>query len=212
MPYLQPATANYFGFLPAQRADAQPQTNIYLVSSSEPDQISIGDVVVYATHSSASSVRRVTGSTTTDAGLPVGVSASFVLANAGSTGAGLRSLTSQNVLVYDSPNQIFCGCDTTSGVFGGGRFLGQSFGVVSTGATGSTGPNSTLNRSVQALSIVTASSQGIFRVIGLHPIETALSTVAAGTAGAVGEVRKLLLRPDRHANAGYGVGIGHVTT
>jgi hypothetical protein len=211
MPYLRPNTANYFGFSPATGHRNTP-ANIYLVSSSEADQISPGDVVVYATHSSSCSIRRVTGSTTTDAGVMVGVAASLVVANGGSTAASLRSLTSQNVLVYDDPLTIFVGCDTTSGVFGYGTFLGKSFGVTATGVTGSTGPHGTLNRSVQAISVVTASSQGRFRVIGLHPVENALSSIAAGTAATSTDTRKLLLQPDMSANVGMGVGVGHVTT
>ena len=210
MPYLQPATNNYFGFQPASGA-GMVNINLYLVSSSEANQISPGDVVVYATHTSASSVRRLTGSTSTDAGIPVGVSASLVIAGAGSTGASLRSLTSQNVLVYDNPETLFVGCDTTSGVIGGGVAVGKSVWVCATGVTGSTGLAS-YNRSVMALSAVTASSQAIFRVIGLHPVEAGYSTVAAGTAAAATEVRKWILQPDIHVNAGYGVATGHVTT
>lgn len=213
MPYNIPATANYFGFNPVSHpSGGNAPSNLYLVSSSEGNPVNIGDVVVYATHSSASSVRRITGSTTTDAGVPVGVAASRVASGDGSTGASLRFQSSQNVLVYDSPFTIFVGCDTTSGVIGGNVFIGQSFGVTATGVVGSTGLNSSLNRSVMALSGVTASSQGVFRVIGLHPCETALSTVAGGTAAATTEVRKWLLQPDRHINAGLGIGIGHVTT
>jgi hypothetical protein len=168
----------------------------------------MGDVVVYATHSSSCSIRAITGATT-DAGVMVGVAASVVVANGGSTAASLRSLTSQNVLVYDDPLTIFVGCDTTSGVFGYGTFMGKSFGVAATGCIGSTGVSS-LNRSVQAISVVTASSQGRFRVIGLHPIENALSSIAAGTAATSTDTRKLLLQPDQHANAGANA--GHVTT
>lgn len=214
MPFLIPATNNYFGFMPAEGADAR--TRIYLVSATEANQISYGDVVCMATSAGACSVRRATGSTTTDAGIMVGVAASVVVANGGSTAASMRSLTSQNVLVWDDPATIFVGCDTTSGILGLGEHIGKSVGIVSTGVTGSTGLSS-LNRSVQAVSIVTASSGGTpgfrFRIIGVHPVETGFSTAAAsGTAGAATEVRKLLLKPDTHANAGYGVGIGHVTT
>jgi hypothetical protein len=214
VPYLQPATANYFGFLPSEGPEAR--TRIYLVSSSEAAQISIGDVVVYATHSSGVSIRQATGSTTTDLGLMIGVAASIVKANDGSTSANIRALTSQTCLVWDDPYTLFVGCDTTSGVLGQGAFAGMCLGVVSSGVIGSTGINTSINRSVQALSGVTASSGSAigyrFRVVGLHPIETVLSTVAEGTAAATTEVRKWILKPEFHALAAGGVGYGHITT
>lgn len=217
MPYLQPATNNYFGFMPAQDVTGiAAKTGLYLVSSSEGNDIMPGDVVVYATHTSGSGIRRKTGSTSTDLGVTVGVAASVLVAGNGSSGASLRALTSQNVLVYDSPYQIFVGCDTTSGVIGGGALgggvvMGKFVGVVSTGVIGSTGPSSMLQRSVMAVSAVTASSAGCFVVLGLHPCESGLSTVAAGTAASSGEVRKWILQIANHYALPTGVG-GHVTT
>jgi hypothetical protein len=214
LPYLQPATANYFGFQPVE--GDQARTRLYLVSSSEANQISVGDVVVYATHTSGSSIRRATGSTTTDLGLMVGVAANTVLAGDGSTGADFRVASSRTCLVYDDPNTLFYGCDTTSGVIGGGVAAGLAFGVCSSGVTGSTGINTTLNRSVMAVSGVTASSGSVvgyrFNVIALHPVETAHSTGALGVALATSNVRKWILKPSFHANAGLGIGYGHVTT
>lgn len=214
MPYYQPATANYFGFQPVE--GDQARTRVYLVSSSEANQISIGDVVVYATHTSGASVRRATGSTTTDLGLMVGVAANTVLAGDGSTGADFRIQSSQTCLVYDDPNTLFFGCDTTSGVIGGGVAAGMAFGICSTGAVGSAGPNATLKRSVMALSGVTASSGSVvgyrFNVIGLHPMEASHSTQTVGVAAATTAVRKWILKPAFHANAGLGIGYGHVTT
>lgn len=211
MPYLQPATANYFGFNPVEGQDARAR--VYLVSSTEANPISIGDVVCYTTDKM--SIRRVTGSTTTDLGLMVGVAASRVLAGDGSTAADPRVQTSQTCLVYDDPQTLFYGCDTTSGVLGTGG-LGMSVGVCSSGVTGSTGVNTTLGRSVMAISGVTASSGSVlgyrFRVIGMHPIETAAASASLGTAGATTTTRKFILRPDWHANQGSGVGYGHVTT
>lgn len=211
MPYLQPRTANYFGFQPATGI-APPQSNVYLVSSSEAGQISIGDVVVYATDKQT--VRVTSGPT--DAALMVGVAASLVVANGGSTAADPRILSTQTVSVWDHPEQIFVGCDTTSGVFGVGTHIGKAFQVLATGAIGSTGPNGTFNRSVMAISGVTASSGSAisyrFTVVGLHPCENAFSTVAVATAAAATEVRKLLLKPVFHSQRQGHSGTGHVTT
>lgn len=212
MPYLRTGVANYFGFMPAE-GDAR--TRIYMVSSSEGTAINLGDVVCYTTDArTPASVRIVTGSGSTDAGLYVGVAASRVAANEGSTSADPRVLSTQTLLVYDDPNTIFVGCDTTSGVIGVGTDIGKAFAVVSTGAVGSTGPNGTLLRSVQALSGVTASSGSAngyrFKVIGLHPIESAFSTVAAGAATSSGEVRRWLCVPTLHVRRPDDA--AHVTT
>ena len=200
MPYLQPATANYFGFSPAGDVLGM---NVYQVSSSATtgaDPIHPGDVVCHSTLGNSSPVvRRTTGGTSTDAGVYVGVAASYVPALGGSTSADPRVHTSQNVLVYDHPDQVFYGCDTTSGVIGVAGNLGKSFCVLSTGAVGSTGPSDKLFRSVQAISGVSASSGSgngyRFRVIGLHPIEASYSTETAATASAGTNTRKYLLVP-----------------
>lgn len=211
MPYNKPHSNNYFGFVPV---DANARVNLYLVSSSEANQISMGDVVVYATDKGT--VRVATGSASTDLGLMVGVAASVVVANGGSTAASLVTKSSQNVLVYDDPNCLFVGCDTTSGVIGVGTNVGKAYCIVSTGVIGSTGVNTTINRSVQALSGVTASSGSAigyrFRVIGMHKLESALSTVASATAATSSEVRKWIVKPEFHANIGAGIGYAHLTT
>lgn len=176
---------------------------IYQVSSSATTgalAINPGDVVCHSTLGDSSPVVRVcTGSASTDAGVYVGVAASSVPALGGSTSADPRIHTSQTILVYDHPDQVFFGCDTTSGIIGAAGSLGKSFAVVSTGVIGSTGPNGTLLRSVQALSGVTASSGSAngyrFRVVGLHPIENSYSSIAAGTASAGTAVRKFLVVP-----------------
>ena len=200
MPYLQRATANYFGFQPAKEVLS---INNYLVSSSATTgatAIYPGDVVVFSTLSDGDQVVRViTGApSSTDAGVFAGVAASYVPALGGSTGADPRIHSSQTCLVYDHPDQVFYGCDTTSGVIGVSP-LGKSYGVTATGVIGSTGPNGTLLRSVMAISGVTASSGSAngyaFKVIGLHPIENAYSSIAAGTAAAATAVRKFLLVP-----------------
>ena len=205
MPYLQPATANYFGFMPANASPGEIMINPYLVSSSEGNAIYPGDGLVISTRGT---VRVTTG--TWSSGI-AGVAASFLAANGGSTVATLQSNTSQMVLVYDHPDQVFVGFDTTSGVLGSTK-IGYNVPVLSTGATGSTGPNTTLNRSVMVLSGVDASTGAVlpFKIVGLHPVEKGVySTVAAGTAGATGEVRKWLVQANLTARTG---GFAIVTT
>jgi len=209
MAYLQPksTTPRYFGFVPC---GGSQRTNIYLVSSSEGDPIYPGDVVVMATDKHTA--RRRTGSSSTDVGLMIGVAASIVLANEGSTAAGINSLSSQNCLIYDDPDQMYFGTDSSSGVLGVGTHVGKSVGVCSTGVVGSTGvATGTLKRSVMALSMVTASSQGMFRVLGIHPIDDNFST-AASVAAASSETRTLMVVPDLHVFSGRGAGAGHITT
>lgn len=202
MPFLQRATANYFGAMPI---DGIQSMNVYLVSSSATtgaSTIDIGDVVCFSTLADgAVVVRRTTGGTSTDAGVYAGVAASRVVGLEGSTSADFRVHSSQTVLLYDGPDQKFVICDTTSGVIGtstGAVGIGKSYAVVSTGATGSTGPGPA-NRSVMALSGVTASSGSAngyrFKVIGLHPIEKAYSTELSGAAAAAAQVRKWIVVP-----------------
>jgi hypothetical protein len=180
--------------MPANSPTELVQCNPYLVSSSE-GAIFVGDVVTFTT---LDTVRAVTGAyTPTSSGLLLGVAAQTLAANGGSTAATFAVNSSQMVLVYDSPQQIFVGCDTTSGVIGSNG-IGKNYAVLATGCTGSTGNNTSLGRSVMALSGVTASSGGAFKVIGLHPVESAMSTVAAATAGATTEVRKWLIIPAAH--------------
>jgi hypothetical protein len=210
MPYLQPATANYFGFQPAED-QAPPRIRVYLVSSTEASNINIGDLVCLTTDKNT--VRVVASRAATE--FTLGIAASRVIAGDGSTAADPRVLSTRTVAVYDDPNTIFYSGDTSSGVIGAGNHIGKSFQVAATGVTGSTGANPTIGRSVMAISGVTASSGSDasfrFRLIGLHPVENAWSTIAAATATTTGETRKLLLKPDFHLyNAGFG--LGHVTT
>lgn len=211
MPYLQPATnTTPFGFSPVEENPA-PRARVYLVSSTEANHIMPGDVVCFTTD--GVSARKIAARA--DTMLMLGVAASKVLAGDGSTGADPRVLTSQTVLVYDDPNTLFYGQDTSSGVIGAGKHIGKSFQVACSGVTGSTGPNLTLGRSVMAISGVTASSGSDasyrFRLINIHPCENAWSTIAAATASSTGEVRKLILKPDFHVYLA-GFGAGHVTT
>jgi len=121
----------------------------------------------------------------------VGVAASPLAANAGSTNALLNVNTSQMVLLYDDPDQKFVVCDTTSGVIGSQVGLYKNYALLTTGCVGSTGPSSVLLRSVQAISGVTSTVAGVFHVIRQHPIEQGIySTVGAATAGSAVNVRK----------------------
>jgi hypothetical protein len=182
MPYIQPKTNNYFGFMPVSMSGGGTiECNPYLVSSSEGNAINIGDVVV---QTSINTVRVITGAfNPTSSMAVVGVAASPLAANAGSTGALMNQNTSQMVLVYDSPNQRFVVCDTTSASAGTQTALYKNYAVLATGCIGSTGPNTSLNRSVQALSGVTSTALGGFHIIALHPIENGqYSSGGAGTA------------------------------
>mgnify|MGYP001597368484 CR=1 FL=1 len=211
MPYLRTGVATYFGFMPAE---GPARTRIYAVSSSEGNDINIGDVVCYTTD--LGTVRRTTGGTSTDAGVYVGVAASRVVAADGTgsteTDSDLRVLTSGTLLVYDDPYQVFVGSDTTSGVLAAAS-VGKAVAILSTGAGGSTGPSGTLLRSVQAISAISASSGSAngyrFKVLGLHPIHVTFST-DGGSASSSGETRKFLLMPAFPAMRP--VDLGHVTT
>ena len=195
MPYLQPATNNYFGFMPAREG---ARTGLYIVSSSEAGDINIGDVVV-PTSLGTAAVAPAGGLVV---GTILGVSASFL---SNGTGKKANPTTTQMVMLYDDPYQVFVGCDTTSGVFGpinttGGLF--QNVSVATTGCTGSTGPNATLKRSVMAISGVLTSiarDYGVFKVLGMHPCEgnVASSGASRGTVTSSG-VRKWLLQPATH--------------
>jgi hypothetical protein len=190
MPYIQKQTNNYFGFMPVQAGPSLIQVNDYLVSSSEGSAISIGDMVMQTTINTA---RVITGAFVISSSAAVlGIAASALDANGGSTAATLNNGRSSQLLkVYDEPGQKFVVCDTTSGVIGTQLGLFKNYKVLATGCVGSTGPNSTLKRSVMALSGVESSAVGPFHVIGLHPVEEGIhSTVGAATAGSAVNVRK----------------------
>ena len=191
MPYMQPATNNYFGFQPIQADGGIIQCNPYLVSSSEAGAISIGDVVC---QTSIGTVRAITGAyTATSSMATVGVAGSHVPANGGSTAALLTAVSSQVCLVYDKPDQLFAVCDTTSGVVGPQTGLFKNYRILATGCVGSTGVNSSLNRSVMAISGVTATADGAFKPMYLHPVESGLFSSAAAAATATGAgVRKFI--------------------
>lgn len=189
MPYLQPQTNNYFGFMPAESIGTQAPTRPYLVSSSEGNDINIGDVVVQTTLNTA---RVITGAfSPTSSQAVVGVAASFLAAGSGSTAATISVNPEKMVLVYDEPGQKFVVCDTTSGVIGTQLGTYKNYVILATGCVGSTGASGVLHRSVQALSGVTSTAAGAFHVLGLHPVEQGIhSTVGAATAGSAVNVRK----------------------
>jgi len=193
-----PATNNYFGLTPVSvgGGNSNFQVNNYLVSSSEGTDINPGDVVTMSTKATA---RKITGNfVATSSGVFLGVAANRIPSGGGSTGATLLANSSQLLLVYDSPLQYFSACDTTSGVLGN-AVLGKSIAILSTGATGSTGPfQDGLNnaRSVMALSGVQATEAGAVRLIALDPIEQGVYSSAAAAATATGAgVRKWIVQP-----------------
>lgn len=191
MPYMQKATNNYFGFQPIQSPGGVIQCNPYLVSSSEGGAIYIGDVVC---QTSIGTVRAITGAyTATSSMATAGVSASYIPANGGSTAALLTAVSSQTCLVYDKPDQLFAACDTTSGVVGPQTGLFKNYRILATGCVGTTGPNGSLLRSVMAISGVTATADGAFKPMYLHPVESGLFSSAAAAATATGAgVRKFI--------------------
>lgn len=188
MPFNQPATNNYFGFQPVMAAGGVAQITPYLVSSSEASQISIGDVV---TMTSIGTVRITTGTYIPTSSMPtVGVAASVVTANGGSTAALINAPSSQVALVYDGPGQLFMGCDTTSGAVGTQTGLFKNYAIISTGCVGSTGPSSA-GRSAMVIGGVTATAAGAFHLVALHPMEQGLfSSVAAAATVTSSGVRK----------------------
>jgi hypothetical protein len=211
MPYLQPRTANYFGFMPAVNFGSLIQTNAYLVSSSE-GAIFAGDVVMMTTLDTARSITGAFGTPTSSAAI-LGVAAQFLAANGGSTAALLSGTSTQLLLVYDDPAQIYVGCDTTSGVIGvGPQGLFKNYTILASGAVGSTGPNTvSLNRSVMAISGVTATVAGALHLVGLHPVEQGLySTVATATAAGSSETRKWLCQFVQTVKTQVGTNIGTV--
>ena len=195
MPYIIPQTNNYFGFMPVVSAGSLVQCNPYVVSSSETI-INAGDLVMWTTLDTIKSVAALTGniSSPTSSQAYAGVAAQTLLANTGSTAATLNgSSTASMLLVYDDPNQLFAVCDTTSGVIGAlsGQF--KNYVVLATGATGSSPflAGTLAARSNMALSGVTSTAAGAFKVMYMHPIENqAYSTVGAATAGSAVNVRK----------------------
>ena len=186
MPYLQPATANYFGLMPAAEVLS---INAYPVSSSE-GQIAAGDLCVLTSRNTVKTASTATGIAL--ATPVVGVAAQFFGANLGST-----TITNTNkCLIYDHPLQLFAMCDSSSGVVGSSG-IGLSYFVSGTGVTGSTGVNATLGRSVMAISgAVQASSAGQVKIIALHPVEN--NVYATGATGAA-NVRKWIVQNMVHA-------------
>ena len=199
MPYIQPQTNNYFGFMPVTAPGSLVQVTPYIVSSSETI-INAGDLVMMTTLDTVKSVAAVTGAigSPTSSQAYVGVAAHTLLANGGSTAVNLNQNTSQLLLVYDDPNQLFVGCDTTSGVIGSQTGQFKNFSILSTGCIGSTGPfaaNTQNSRSNMAISGATSTAAGAIKVMYMHPIENnSFSSVGAATAGSAINVRKWVFK------------------
>jgi hypothetical protein len=188
MALLQPATANYFGFLPFSGNGIEVQVNAYPVSSSE-GQIAAGDLCILTSRNTVKSGSTASG--TALAANVIGVAAQFFGANLGST-----TITNNNkCLIYDSPNQLFTICDSSSGAVGSSG-IGLSYFVSGSGVTGSTGVNATLGRSVMAISgAVQASSAGQVMIQFLHPCEN--NVYATGATG-IANVRKWVVNLRTH--------------
>lgn len=200
MPFLRPATNNYFGFMPAGEIKRMTP---YPVSSSEAGNIAIGDVVVLTSRGTAK-----VAPAGALASLMLGVAANSVTAGAGSTSARIGDPTA-SCFVYDHPDQMFVGCDTTSSpiVFAGSTnspSIGQTYAVLTTGCTGSTGVGPS-GQSVMALSGTVSTygaATGVFKLVGPHPIEAAnFSTGIFSSAGATSH--KWLLVPATPQMAGW---------
>lgn len=120
----------------------------------------------------------------------VGVAAHPFGANTGSTAALLSGTSTQMILLYDRPDQLFVVCDTTSGVIGSQVGLYKNYPILTTGCVGSTGAN-VAGQSNVAISGVVSTVAGVFHVMAMHPIEGGIySTVGAATAGSAVNVRK----------------------
>jgi len=186
MPYLQPKTSGVFGFMPYGSPYTAAVATWYAVSSSE-GQISAGDVVVLSTIPGGSlpTVRGiVAGAGVWTTGI-LGVAAQSLPANGGSTSATLNSNTTQLILVYDDPNQLYVVSDQASSASG---FLqssqsGQSVSVLATGGLGSSGAfgpisgqSAFMARSNQVISGGTTGILGPFKLLYLHPIDQATSS------------------------------------
>lgn len=203
MAFLQRATANYFGFMPAFPDAAGARTTWYPVSSSNP-QINPGDVMVMTSSGIAGTVAPAPTSAVAAGGTMVGVAAHALAANTGSTAATPSLNSSQGCLIYDDPDQVFVACDTTSFCISSTAAIGKNVSIKTSGPVGSTGAFNIGNsfRSVMCLSGETTSSGALpFRIMGLHPVESGFSTAAGSAAGATTDVRKWLVKPNLHIYA-----------
>ena len=189
MAFNQPATPTYVGFWPVVSAGTLAQCNPYLVSSSEASAINLGDMVC---QTSINTVRIITGTyIPTSSMATVGIAASRVAANEGSTSANLQVDSSRVCLVYDDADQIFAGCDTTSGVVVGLSGFFKNYAVISTGCVGSTGPVN--GRSNMVIGGATATVAGAIHIVGMHPCEMGVMTSGTTTVTTSG-VRKYLFK------------------
>ena len=192
MPWLQPNTNNYFGFIPGG-----PVLSIsaYPVSSSE-GAIFAGDMCLLTSISTVKSIAALS----TGASNVVGVAVNYLAANGGSTGQ-----FGTPIYIYDHPDQIFAVSDTTSGGIGStGAY--KSYSVIATGCIGSSGGNTLTGRSVMCISGVSASSGGAVRHLALHPVEQNLWATAT-----TGLVKKHLVKFGTHV-FGNGAQPGAITT
>ena len=207
MPYIQKGANNYFGFMPVEGGTIPSKVNPYLVSSSN-SQINRGDVVIITSSGVAGTVASLTfGAAVSSTWVMLGVAAQSMAANTGSTAAWINTSSTQMLLVYDDPQQLFVTCDTTSFLISSTAGIGKNVGFLTTGPVGFA-PNATLLQSVQALAGNSASSGlYMFKIVAMHPVESGYSTDQGGT-GVAASVRKWIVQPNVHY---YGQGTGGLT-
>lgn len=155
MPYLQPATDNPFGFMPAE--DLDRQRIISRPKASSATVLFAGDPVIL-------SAGAVTLAQTTSSGVNMGVCA-------GPSAAG-----ETHVLVYEGPDNLFTAQDDGDTSALTATAIGKNFAMLMT--TGSV----LLNRSqveIDANTGGTTSTDKGVRIVDLHPIEKGV--FASGT-------------------------------
>ena len=160
MPYIQPNAGNIFGAMPIEGIPGHGQTALYAVSSSEATAILPGDVIVRTSLGGG-----VRAAVTADASPVVPI----VGAAANALTTAEFALGTLNLLVYDDQLQYFAMSATTSASMTL-AMVGQNVVVIAT-ATGTGIPSTLVGRSKMAIGVA-GSSAGVFRVVGLHPIET----------------------------------------
>lgn len=167
MPYIQPNTNNIFGLMPVEGYPGSLQTRPMAVSSSEATAILPGDAIV------RSSLGTVRAAVTAD-------SLHFLGAAAQALTTDLFAQGTNNLLVYDDPIQHYVITNTT-GTAVTVAMIGMNVGIITT-ATGTGIPSTLVGRSKMALGANSASSAGMLRLVGIHPIETYSSAPATGSA------------------------------
>lgn len=157
MPYIQPNTNNIFGLNPAEGFPGNQQIRAMAVSSSEATAILPGDAIV------RSSLGTVRAAVSADSLHLMGAAASPL-----STADFAQGTL--NLLVYEDPDQHYVITNSSQGNITM-AMIGMNVGIITT-ATGLGIPSALVGRSKHALNANAASSAGMLRLVGIHPIET----------------------------------------